>query len=70
MTIGWLPALNEFLDRLHAKITMYDDHAELEGVLPLTILLGPDGTPNSLHVPHLPRELEGGSARVLRKYEL
>ena len=32
----WLViALNEFLDRLHAKITMYDDHAELEGVIPL-----------------------------------
>ena len=30
-------ALNEFLDRLHAKITMYDDHAELEGVIPLSI---------------------------------
>jgi len=52
----WLvTALNEFLDRLHAKITMYDDHAELEGVLPLTISLGPDGTPNSLHATRLPR---------------
>jgi hypothetical protein len=57
----WLDtALNEFLDRLHAKITMYDAHAELEGVLPLTVPLGPDGTPNSLRATHLPRELEGG----------
>lgn len=27
--------LTELLDRLHATITMYDDHAELEGVLPI-----------------------------------
>ncbi|MDA1278826.1 MAG: recombinase family protein [Chloroflexi bacterium] len=53
----WLvTALNEFLDRLHAKITMYHDHAELEGVLPLSILLGPDNTPkNSVHAAQLPR---------------
>jgi len=58
----WLvTALNEFLDRLHAKITMFDDHAELEGVLSLSIPLGPNDTPNnSLHATHLPRELEGG----------
>ncbi|MBT3862260.1 MAG: recombinase family protein, partial [Chloroflexi bacterium] len=61
----WLViALNEFLDRLHAKITMFDDHAELEGVLPLSIPLGPNDPPNnSIHATHLPRELEGGRMR-------
>ncbi|MCI0833935.1 MAG: hypothetical protein J4N66_04100, partial [Chloroflexi bacterium] len=59
----WLvQALNEFLDPLHAKITTYDDHAELEGVIPLSIPPGPDSTPeNSPYESQLPRELEGGS---------
>ncbi|MCH8116329.1 MAG: hypothetical protein J4N63_10710 [Chloroflexi bacterium] len=41
---------------------MYDDHAELEGVIPLSIPPGPDSTPeNSPYESQLPRELEGGS---------
>ena len=65
----WLvTALNEFLDRLHAKITMFNDHAELEGVLPLSIPLGPNDLPNnSLHATHLPRELEGRRLRRATK---
>jgi len=45
---------------------MFDDHAELEGVLPLSIPLGPNDPPNnSIHATHLPKELEGGLYRQL-----
>ena len=49
--------LTELLDRLHATITIRDDHAVLEGVLPVTIPFEDDAPANSPYASHDARRL-------------